>query len=251
MIKAWWHYSDNFGDCLTPYLLNKITQKEVKYTNPSELESDIYCLTGSLLNEDLSGCNILGLGSAFPDFSLKCSPKTNFLSIRGPLTKEIVEKQGYKVEMVGDGAFLLPIVYNPKIDKQFKLGIMQSWVDIELVRSMYGEEKEVLIIDMMRPVETVINDILKCELTISGCLHGLITSMIYKIPSYHVKLSNKMMGNGFKFEDFKKSVNYEHKELPLAEKVAISELIKLPFLPDSYSDIDNVQKQLYSKIKNS
>jgi pyruvyltransferase len=199
----------------------------------------------------LSGCTILGLGSAFPDFKLNCSQKTKFFSVRGPLTKEAVEKQGHKVEMTGDGAFLLPNVYNPKIDKQYKLGIMQSWVDMDHVKSIYGNEKEVLIIDMMRPVETVINDILKCEITISGCLHGLITSMIYKIPSYHVKFSDKMIGNGFKFEDFKLSVGYEHKELILKEKISVQELVKLPFLPNSDTEIENIKKELYSKIKNS
>ena len=239
MIKAWWHYSENFGDRLTPYILNKITNKEVKFTEPSDNQSDIFCLTGSLLNENLKGCTILGLGS-FPNFTLKFSPNTKLISVRGPLSKEIAEKQGYKVEFIGDGAFLLPLIYYPKINKQYKLGIMQSWVDIDYVKSLYKNDKDILVIDMMRQVESVISDLLKCEMTISGCLHGLIASIIYEIPSYHVKFSDKMIGGSFKFEDFKKSVDYDHKELIIDKHIELSELIKLPFLPPKF-DISDVQ----------
>jgi len=245
-IKAWWHYSENFGDRLTPYLLNKITKKEVKYIDPTTNDSSIYCLTGSLLGSNLNGCIVLGLGSAFSNFSVKPNINTKYLSVRGPLSKSIIEKSGYKVEMVGDGAFLLPKVYSPKINKQYKLGILQSWVDIDITRKLYENEKDILVIDTMRQVEPVIDDILKCEMTISSCLHGLITSIIYGIPSYHVKFSDKMVGDGFKFLDFKKSVDYEHEEIT-ANNSKISDLIKLPFLPKDLN-IEPIQDFLIKSI---
>ncbi len=247
-IKAWWHHSENFGDILTPYLLTKLTGRNVQFVNPEvEKLTDIYCLTGSLLGADLKGSIVLGLGSAFSNFTVRPGSNTEYASVRGPLSKAIVESAGYKVEFIGDGALILPRVYNPKINKTHKLGILQSWVDIDKVKSMYGNENEVLIIDTMRPVEDVINNMLRCEMTISGCLHGLIASMIYNIPTYHVKFSENMVGDGFKFTDFKQSVNFSHQEVYIKEKMPVADLIKLPFLPNT--DISGIQDKIISHIK--
>lgn len=243
MIRAYWHHSDNFGDALTPYILGKLTGKKIVAPEPG-YTGKVFCLTGSLLDNNLKNYIIAGLGSAYSNFSV--SPNNKFISVRGPLSKAVVEKCGAKVELVSDGGLLLPLVHKPGPKKKsFRLGILQSWVDIDTVKSLYANRDDTLIINTMSTIEAVIENILKCEATVSSCLHGLVASVCYGIPSYHVKFSNRMVGDGFKFEDFKQSVNWAHETA--AGDIGYDKLVKLPYLPEV--DLGVVANRLLTRLQ--
>lgn len=49
---------------------------------------------------------------------------------------------------------------------------------------------------------SVYEQIGSCEYVLSSSLHGLIISDSFGIPNLHIKVTNNMRGDGFKFEDY-------------------------------------------------
>jgi pyruvyltransferase len=52
----------------------------------------------------------------------------------------------------------------------------------------------------------VVNEILSCEYIISSSLHGLIVSEAYSIPNLWIKVSDKIRGGEFKYQDYFQSI---------------------------------------------
>ena len=110
-------------------------------------------------------------------------------------------------EVYGDPALLMPLVYNPQVEKKYKIGIIPHYHDYSQVQEWYKNDAEILVIDLMTlDVEEVTRQILSCEKTISSSLHGVIVSHAYQIPSVWVKFSEKIFGNDIKYKDYLESV---------------------------------------------
>ena len=56
----------------------------------------------------------------------------------------------------------------------------------------------------------VFEKISKCEFVVSSSLHGLVFSDALGIPNLHLKVTDKLGGDGFKFNDYYSSFGVEH-----------------------------------------
>jgi len=205
---------ENFGDLLGKYLVEKITGRNVVWVHPKKWHikdyfQPIYVTAGSILANVNSKCIVWGSGIILKDQVVQ--PAT-FLAVRGPQTRKALLQQGYTTvpEIYGDPGLLLPLYYAPKIDKNYKWGIIPHYNDFKLVHSLYKNEKDCLIIDLMtNAIEPTIDLILQCERIISSSLHGLIVAHAYGIPAVWVQFSDKLFGDGIKFQDYFESVDME------------------------------------------
>ncbi len=67
-------------------------------------------------------------------------------------------------------------------------------------------------------VAEVLNTIQKCENILSSSLHGLIIGMSYGIPSQRFVFSDRIYGDGIKYQDFFQSVNIDkHSPISISE----------------------------------
>ena len=74
----------------------------------------------------------------------------------------------------------------------------------------YEADKDILVIDLMtNNIEPVTDLFLQCEKIVSTSLHGLIVSHAYRIPAVWVQFSDKLFGDGIKFQDYFESVKME------------------------------------------
>ena len=202
-IPLFWHKSDNYGDCLAPLIVEKISGIKTVFVNDN---SEKYCILGSILNDEcITTSEIWGAGFVSP---MKNPPRPlNIHAIRGPLTRQIYQSAGVLCpDVFGDPALLLPRLF-PEMtaSKKHEIGIVAHWVDRECVKALFGH-LPIKIIDSMNPVVQVMEEILSCEKIISTSLHGLITALAFDIPAAWVTISGRVIGDGFKFADFLYSV---------------------------------------------
>jgi len=207
-IRALWFSSSkipNFGDKLTPYLIEKFTGEKPFRVN-EYCNKTYYMMSGSIL--DRSSHNAIIFGSGILKRNENVTEPKEILAVRGPLTRERLVKLGYNCpEVYGDPALLLPLVYESKITEQYKIGVIPHYVDYNYVQKQIGKDDNFLIINILDPIEKVIDDINKCEKTISSSLHGLIVSHVYNKPSLWVKFSDNLAGDDTKFYDYLYSVD--------------------------------------------
>jgi len=195
---------NNFGDLFTPYFLNKFCDKDTfEFDFSNKNPKIISC--GSIMR--LCNKDTIVWGSGIRDIDQNIN-KGIIKSVRGPLTRKRLLKIGcYCPPIYGDPGLLLPLYYNPVVEKKYTLGIIPHYIHYDVVSKMYNGLKGIKVIKLInKDIELVINDILSCEKTISSSLHGLIVSDAYNIPNKWVKFNNKINGDDTKYYDYFKSV---------------------------------------------
>lgn len=204
---------ENFGDVLSRYIVEHIAgiptrfynlpKKKKRWVKPKYLMA-----IGSILNYATKKAVVWGSGIISKQDTFE---KATFVAVRGPKTRDRVLQLGIECpEVYGDPALLLPLYYNPKPEKKYKLGIIPHYVDYEKVNAWYTNDASILVINLLNnDIHEVTNQIYSCEKTIASSLHGVIVSQAYSIPSIWVKFSNKLSGDNIKFEDYFLSVGLQ------------------------------------------
>lgn len=223
------YYRKNFGDAINPLLIESLSGKKTLRISPEYYKKPHIFAIGSILQLANKHTIIWGSGLISKDTMPLERPK-RVCAVRGPKTRELLLKNEIDCpEIYGDPALLLPKIYNPTIEKKYKLGIVPHYVDNDAKWLQSVNDPEVLIINPHRdnPLE-FINELLSCEKIAASSLHGLITADAYKIPSTWIKFSDKIIGEGFKYLDYFLSVNRDDKE---------------PLIILANTTIANIQKQ--------
>ncbi len=251
-IKFIFKEKENYGDLLSKYLVEKISEKRIKWVHPKKQpwykwNKTNYLTIGSIIHHATKDSIVWGSGIIDNKQQIT---EADFRAVRGPRTRRFLIDLNYKCqEVYGDPALLLPLYYNPVVKKKYRLGIIPHYHDYQEVAKAYENEKDICVIDLMTmDVEEVTRKFLQCEKTISSSLHGLIVSHAYKIPCVWVEFSNKLFGDGVKFIDYLESVGIRvYKPTFLQGKMAMHELLDLleniANLPDD-KVVDELQKGL-------
>lgn len=207
----WWTEAPNFGDLLAPWLVRKITGREVVYSNKYER---CYVVIGSVLGQVRRHAIVWGAGSFGTELFgryrginvQRFSPRARYCAVRGPLTRNKLRMAGIGCpEVYGDPALLVPDYYSPRIDKQYEVGIVLRWsesswfesLDIPGLRKIFLKTED---------VEGTIDAMLSCRRIVTSSLHGLILADVYGIPNVWLG-SSTPKGLEFKYWDYLISVN--------------------------------------------
>ena len=227
-LKVYWDKGTNFGDAFNPYLISMLSCKKVFWVHRNYYPNEYIMSIGSILQKANKNAIVWGSGFISEDVSLKQKPK-KILAVRGPRSrKKLLEMKIDCPEVFGDPALLIPLVYSPKIEKKYKLGIIPHYIDKNNpLLNKFKDNSETIVLDIkMENHFKFIDLVLSCEKIISSSLHGIILADAYKIPSLWIELSNKVKGDGFKFLDYFESVKRKDK-LPfkVEEKTTIDEFL--------------------------
>lgn len=227
-------HTKNFGDALGTPIVEFLSEKKIL---PSKNISRFlfkffrfknYAVVGSILQWIKKDSVVWGAGFIDNIRVGEDQIPSKVFAVRGPKTRENYLNQNiFCPEVFGDPALLLPLMYYPKISKKYKYGIIPHYFDFnhDWVIKMRAR-KDILIIDLMvyTNYRMIVEQILSCEKILSTSLHGLIVSDAYKIPNIHIKLSDKVVGGNFKFEDYYLSVHKDFQQPINPEGVDVDNL---------------------------
>ena len=203
----------NFGDELSKFITQKMinTNKYQLVYNQPNIDINIVCI-GSYIhcaknNSFIYGSGIRTVNNIEGGHLYK---NLNVCAVRGPLSKEFLEKRNIKVgNLFGDPALLLPKFYQPIINSslQNKIGIVPHKSNFDKYSNNINIDLSIYhLINPTDPWETVINSICSCKAILSSALHGLICSDAYGVPN--LWLDNYPLDEGdFKFRDYFASQN--------------------------------------------
>ncbi len=225
----WWVNEINFGDLLSPWLISKLSRKDIVY---GKNYPESYLGIGSILRYANNDSVVWGAGSFGPEPKSQIQPEAQYLAVRGPLTRsKIIDFGGFCEDVYGDPALIVPMIYWPKIKKKNDYGLVFRWSEHKY-RSLQSKEG-VKIIDLgSRNIEKTIKETLSCKLIASTSLHGLILADAYGIPNAWLAAEadlggSRPKGGEFKFIDYFMSVKKcrDPQKLTIKENTPIPELL--------------------------
>lgn len=232
----------NFGDHINLVVFNKIFNQDIQYSSPNKCE---YIGMGSILDhalfKNLKNDNIIKniirnkwkilsylsiynkpiftLGSGFIQNpydrieSPKIFRKVTPIALRGKKTKECLEKitgEKYNIALGDAGIFIDHFIKDETITKKYKVGIVPHMEEKELPIIKNINNDDIKVIDIEDDYMNVIRTIAECDTILSSSMHGLIAADSLNIPNMWIKISNKLIGDDFKFLDYYSTYNKEY-----------------------------------------
>lgn len=197
MLSFYWvgsKNSGNFGDVLTPHLLDYYNIKYI-FQKDRFASYNAICI-GSIMRH--AKPNTLVLGSGFMSRKNPVCTTADIRFIRGPESRKLILEKGGKCPAIyGDPAMLLPL-FCDESKKQYDVGIVPHIDHYEQVKETYPQYH---VINLRTDnALNVAKEITKCRSIISSSLHGIIAAHAYNIPAAWVNFGI-MKGDGIKFED--------------------------------------------------
>lgn len=198
----------NLGDDLNLPLLEELTgchivpQRYALWRRPSR---KTFLVIGSILEVCMQPDSVVwGAGLIRPPEKPLRSPY-RICAVRGPLTrKELLQQNIDCPEVYGDPAILLPNIYHPDPPKRHSVCLIPHVSELEtpFVRAWQKRGWPWLDLRKYEHWQQCIDFLCTSETVLSSSLHGLILADCYGVPSCRLRLSSKIIGGDFKFNDY-------------------------------------------------
>ena len=201
-IPAWWTGGlNNWGDIVTPFIIRALTGREVVRAHGT---GSIYAV-GSIITNVRGGGHVWGAGLLSRHHVPDPFPENiTFHAVRGPLTRRVLRAAGLEVpEVYGDPALLMPYLCHADSHPTADVGVVLHYKDAGYIGKIIGN-RSYRIIDIQSGLRTVLAAVIKCEVIVSSCLHGLILAEAYGKPAAWLKVDKckRLAGRDFKFKDY-------------------------------------------------
>lgn len=228
----------NMGDVLIRDVINKVFEcTDVHYTRSAKL-ANLYGIGSGLKMFEYKD-NLFkkiyqyGCGRLFPSLTVWGAGFMNydddapfyiknirFAALRGELTKKRVEDIiGMELQVpTADPGLLASYLLKENVDRKYDVGIVAHFreQDETVFSQMTGYYQNAYFIDIKAEPEKVIREIASCKCIISSSLHGLIVADSLGIPNIHLTVSDRLMGDGYKFDDYYSAFNVRHAKIDAA-----------------------------------
>lgn len=196
----------NFGDYLSPLIVEMVSGKKVVYAEPRN--ADMIAI-GSILSRERKARGMLLKrklhiwGSGTDRESRVFSGRHIYHAVRGKITKSQIDKLQQNPAF-GDPGLLVDQLYDGKSqpEKRYGLGIIPHFVDQQDPRvAALLSLPHAKLINVFSPVEQVVKEIRQCEFVLSSSMHGLIVADSFGIPNRRMPLSSGIISD-LKFDDY-------------------------------------------------
>jgi pyruvyltransferase len=203
----WYDRERNFGDGLTPFLLERLFGVTPEHAGVHVRVDELCFGVGSILHHrhlSMSRAVIWGSGFMFPYFEME-RPR-DVACVRGPLSACLLRRQGIACpERYADPAVLVGRLFNGgQPAPECKIGVVPHYADHATAERMFrgADPDEVRVIDVRREPEAVLLDVARCETVLSSSLHGCVAADALGRRNTWCAFSHNVIGMGFKFFDY-------------------------------------------------
>lgn len=236
----------NAGDAASQFIVEKILGTEVEVWSQANANGPNLIALGSILQWADQHSVIWGSGY----INTKVSPSelpAHILAVRGPLTRERLHTQGFSGDFIlGDPGVLLPEFLPASLSKS-TLGLIPHYVDMDEPFVGRALAAGVCVIDPSLPLADYTAKLTSCNAILSSSLHGIIFAHAYGIPAGWIELSDRVIGDGFKFRDYYASVGISSNDIQsLDASASFERMAEACHLPPSQIDATALRAALVS-----
>lgn len=232
------HDFKNLGDNISPILVEYAANTYgIDINKPIKSTQHLYAV-GSIITAGAQDCTIWGSGILNTKILGRMkSRKLDVRAVRGPLTRLILLEHGYEVpEVYGDPAILMPLIYNPSVDKKYPVSVITHMNEVD-----YSLNKEIHQINIKTDdYKTFVDEIKSSELIISSSLHGIIFAEMYGVKAILLKPKADL----FKYYDY----YYSTGRLCFPVATSIEEALHME--PCSIPHFDSMREKLLKAFPN-
>jgi len=195
----------NVGDLANPTIVEGVSQIPARRV---ELDAGPHLLAvGSVISAARPDSRVWGAGLMHPKYGFGQLRAENVWAVRGKKTIEELSKQqaGVPDMPFGDPGILLPDVLNiaPHPEPTYPIGIAAHYVDRKDPRVLaLLAEDGVLDLNVHQEPRAFMEQMAKCAVVVSSSLHGIIFAEALGLPNLWTKVTDKVAGEGFKFQDW-------------------------------------------------
>lgn len=235
-LKVYYAKVPNMGDILNRDIIEKCFGYEVE--RRSYLTSQVSGIGSGLGNftyEDQAWKNVLKAvsGVLFPEVYIWGTGfvryknadtrfykrNTHVCAVRGELSKRRVEVMvGHALDIpTGDAGILASSILDRIPEKRYDVGVIAHYKEQEepAFKRLLERYQNSRFIDVRKTPLEVTKAIAECETVISSSLHGLIIADSLRVPNVHVVVTDRLLGDGFKFDDYYSAYGLEHRYVDL------------------------------------
>ena len=232
----------NVGDQINPLLIAKLFGLDAVLGSQ---EKEHLLAIGSLMGFANRHSKIWGTGVLHPSVAPGDIAAGNVYAVRGKLSYQALRDRGIRLGDIplGDPGFLVSKVFQQELrsDKKYRLGVSAHYVDRlhPWVKSLVANPDVVDLNVHADPVEFLAN-VAACESVASSSLHGLIFAEALGVPNIWIKLSDEVLGEGFKFHDWYSLAQAPQREPALPHGLTVADCVSKAVLHDMQIDVESL-----------
>lgn len=234
----------NAGDVASGRIVARLLNSSIKLCGETPLSHSNLIAIGSILHWADENSVIWGSGFISSTSALTARP-AKFTAVRGHLTRTRLEELGIPgPKVVGDPGIFVRDLFPPTAVRQ-RIGVIPHYADADHSFVCAAQDRGALIISPLLPLDEYLAALTSCMAVVSSSLHGIVFAHAYQIPAAWVILSNRVIGDGFKFRDYYSSIGLEPREIPnLNHSTSLEEAIDRAALPRLPIDKDGLRDAL-------
>ncbi len=210
---TWWPrpFPGNFGDWLSPAILQSVSSHPVAHLAPTAPSSHPnLVMIGSIGRFIRASSIVVGTGIASDDIEL--NTKAHYVSLRGPITADLLRSQGGpSVQSLGDpGALLSRVMPVERGTTNGRTALVRHFTHASLPITL-PENFDELNVLMSHPddIRAFVSTLASYDAVVTSAMHVMIICHSYGIPCALVGFSgfeDAVHGTGIKYRDYSEGI---------------------------------------------
>ncbi|MEQ7124211.1 polysaccharide pyruvyl transferase family protein [Actinopolymorpha sp. B11F2] len=206
---AWWPrpFPGNFGDWLSPLVLDARTDRSVVYQSPTAPTSEPHIFSIGSIGRFIKPSSIV-VGTGISSTDVELDRKARYISVRGPLTAELVQQcGGPNIESFGDpGALLSRIIPVERGLTNGRIALVRHHRHASLPTALADNMDELSVcLSHPQAIRSFVTELNGYDAVVTSAMHVMIICHSYGIPCCLITFEgfeSAVHGSGIKYKDY-------------------------------------------------